>query len=205
MTDKIQHWENVYSKKKFNDVSWYAPHLNESLALIQSLASNKNASIIDVGGGESTLVDDLLHQDYEQLSVLDISRAAITFTQNRLAENSTKVNWYIGDVTQIQLPEKTFDIWHDRAVFHFLTQEADRKAYVEQVKKTVKVGGYVVMATFGPEGPLQCSGLDVVRYTATDLHQQFDKGFELLGSDINTHQTPFNTVQQFLYCWCKVA
>lgn len=205
MSANQTHWENVYQSKRFDAVSWYAPHLEQSLALIRQLADSKQAAVLDVGGGESTLVDDLLADGYPNVSVLDISRAAIGFTQKRLGDAGQGVNWYVGDVTRLTLPQRAFDIWHDRAVFHFLTDEADRQAYVQQVKRSVKVGGHVVIATFGPDGPLQCSGLDVMRYGAHQLHGQFGDGFELLGADSESHRTPFGTAQQFLYCWCKLA
>lgn len=204
MDTKTAHWESVYQTKDFDSVSWYAPHLNESLELIQKLAPSKIASIIDVGGGESTLTDDLIELGYKNLSVLDISSHAIDFTKKRLGEKSSLVSWHVGDVTNIALPLQQYDIWHDRAVFHFLTDEQSRHDYVTQVRKSVKKGGYVIMATFGSEGPLKCSGLDVVRYDTEKLHNEFGDDFKLLGSDTTTHETPFNTTQQFLYCWCRV-
>lgn len=205
MPNNTQHWEKIYTQKNFDAVSWYAPHLHQSLALIESLCSDRTCSIIDIGGGESTLVDDLLSKGFHQLSVLDLSRAAIEFTQHRLGKKADAFQWYIGDITTIELPEHYFDLWHDRAVFHFLTQESERIAYIEQVKKSMKPGGYVIVATFGPEGPLQCSGLNVIRYSAKELHHQFGDDFQLMGSNILDHTTPFHTTQQFVYCWCKLA
>ncbi len=204
MDTKTAHWEKVYQTKNFDSVSWYAPHLNESLKLIQSLAPSKFESIIDVGGGESTLCDDLLELGYSNLSVLDISSNAIDFTKKRLGDKSSSVSWHVADVTTAQLDEKKYDIWHDRAVFHFLTDADSRQRYVNQVRKFVKKGGYVIMATFGENGPLKCSGLDVVRYDSKKLHNEFGDDFKLLGSDTTTHQTPFDTSQEFLYCWCRV-
>lgn len=177
MIHPADHWENVYRNKNFDAVSWYAPHLGESLRLIEQLCPDKTAAIVDVGGGESTLVDDLLHRHYLDLSVLDISAAAIDFTKRRLGVKAQQVNWLVGDITRYNFGDKKFDLWHDRAVFHFLTDPAARQAYVDLVRGSVKPGGYVLMATFGPNGPLQCSGLDVVRYDDAKLHHEFGKAF----------------------------
>lgn len=204
MIHSADHWENVYRSKNFNAVSWYAPHLGESLRLIEQLCPDKTAAIVDVGGGESTLVDDLWHRHYLDLSVLDISAAAIDFTKRRLGAKAQQVNWHVGDITRYNFGDKKFDLWHDRAVFHFLTDPASRQAYVDLVRSSVKPGGYVLMATFGPNGPLQCSGLDVVRYDDAKLHHEFGEGFHLMGSELSAHHTPMGTDQQFLYCWCRV-
>lgn len=204
MIHSADHWENVYRNKNFDAVSWYAPHLGESLRLIEQLCPDKTAAIVDVGGGESTLVDDLLHRHYLDLSVLDISAAAIDFTKRRLGVKAQQVNWLVGDITRYNFGDKKFDLWHDRAVFHFLTDPAARQAYVDLVRGSVKPGGYVLMATFGPNGPLQCSGLDVVRYDDAKLHHEFGEGFQLMGSELSDHHTPMGKDQQFLYCWCRV-
>ena len=190
-------------KKPFDTVSWYAPHLGESLRLIQKLCPDHTASIIDVGGGESTLVDDLLQQHYLDVSVLDISLTAIDFTRQRLGQQAQQVYWHVGDITQYDVRENRFDLWHDRAVFHFLTDPVARQAYVDLVKRSVKPGGHVLMATFGPDGPLKCSGLDVVRYDDQTLHHEFGAGFQLMGSELVENKTPMGTRQQFLYCWCR--
>jgi len=197
------HWENVYRNKSFDAVSWYAPHLGESLRLIQTLCPDKTAAIVDIGGGESTLVDDLLRQHYLDLSVLDISATAIDFTRQRLGPQAQQVSWHVGDITQYDFGAKQFDLWHDRAVFHFLTDPTARQAYVNLVRQSVKPGGLVLMATFGPNGPLKCSGLDVVRYDDQSLHHEFGNDFQMLGSALNEHHTPMGTHQQFLYCWCR--
>ena len=204
MIHSADHWENVYRKKKFDAVSWYAPHLRESLRLIEQLCPDKTAAIVDIGGGESTLVDDLLHRNYLDLTVLDISATAIDFTKSRVGARAQQVSWHVGDVTRYSFGVKQFDLWHDRAVFHFLTDPAARKAYVDLVRSSVKPGGIVLMATFGPNGPLQCSGLDVVRYNDQHLHHEFGEGFDLMGSELSDHHTPMGTDQQFLYCWCRV-
>jgi SAM-dependent methyltransferase len=200
-----EHWEDVYRNKRFDAVSWYAPHLEESLRLFEQLCPDKTAAIVDIGGGESTLVDDLLLRHYLDVSVLDISATAIDFTKQRLGAKAQQVSWHVGDITQYDFGFKQFDLWHDRAVFHFLTDPAARLRYVELVRRAVKPGGYVLMATFGPNGPLQCSGLDVVRYDEQTLHHEFGEGFTLQGSELEQHHTPMGTDQQFLYCWCRVS
>ena len=183
-------------------MSWYALHLDASLELIEGTSLPRSAAIVDVGGGESTLVDDLLARGYTDISVLDISSSAIDANRKRLGREEERVTWLVGDITQFEFETSKFDVWHDRAVFHFLTDPSDRIAYVRQVEKVVKPGGHVIVATFGPDGPTRCSGLDVVRYDAESLHQAFGHRFRPLESFKQLHRTPFKTVQQFLYCHC---
>jgi 2-polyprenyl-3-methyl-5-hydroxy-6-metoxy-1,4-benzoquinol methylase len=202
--DAQTHWEKIYGSKAPDAVSWYRPHLERSLELIEQAARGRSASIIDVGGGESTLVDDLVARGYQNITVLDISQTAIDVTKKRLASGAENVHWLVGDITSAKLEPSAYDVWHDRAVFHFLTATDARVAYVRQVAKAVKPGGHVIVSTFGPEGPTKCSGLDVVRYDADSLHQEFGVRFHLLGSSTELHRTPFGTVQQFLYCFCRV-
>jgi 2-polyprenyl-3-methyl-5-hydroxy-6-metoxy-1,4-benzoquinol methylase len=202
--DVQNHWEKIYTEKSPTAVSWYRPHLETSLELIERVAAERSSSIIDVGGGESTLVDDLLARGYEDITVLDISRTAIDANRKRLGELSERVHWLVADVTQNDLLASRYDVWHDRAVFHFLTAPDDRVAYVRQVARAVKNGGHVIVSTFGPEGPTKCSGLEVVRYDAESLHREFGVHFRLLGSSKELHQTPFGTTQQFLCCYCRV-
>lgn len=201
--DVQAHWENIYGKKAPAAVSWYRPHLERSLELIEKAAPAHSAGIIDVGGGESTLVDDLVARGYHNITVLDISQTAIDVTRKRLS-TSQNIHWLVGDVTTVELESRTYDVWHDRAVFHFLTATDARTAYVRQVAKTVKPGGHVIVSTFGPEGPSKCSGLEVVRYDAESLHKEFGISFHLLGSSTELHKTPFGTTQQFLYCMCRI-
>ena len=198
------HWEKVYQTKAPDAVSWYAPHLDTSLKLIEQASPDKQAAIIDVGGGESTLVDDLLSRGYKNLSVLDISQTAIDVAKRSIGNAQHRVHWYCNDILTAQLPEAQFNVWHDRAVFHFLTTPEQRKAYVRQVLRSVKVGGHVIISTFGTEGPEKCSGLDVMRYDPESLHDQFGKSFRLIQSSTELHHTPFDTDQQFLYCFCKL-
>ncbi len=198
------HWEKVYQTKAPDAVSWFAPHLETSLKLIEKAIPDKESTIIDVGGGEATLVDDLLARGYQNISVLDISQTAIDVAKNRIGEAEKYIQWYCADITSAKLPESYFDVWHDRAVFHFLTEETQRMRYVEQVMRSVKHGGSVIISTFGPEGPEKCSGLDVVRYDSENLHGQFGKTFKLINSTTELHQTPMGTTQQFLYCFCRM-
>jgi SAM-dependent methyltransferase len=198
------HWEKIYTEKAPDAVSWYRPHLEKSLGLIEQVAPERSSAIIDVGGGESTLVDDLLARGYDNITVLDISQTAIDANRKRLGAISEQVHWLVADITKVDLESAAYDVWHDRAVFHFLTAASDRLAYVRQVARSVRHGGHVIVSTFGPEGPTKCSGLDVVRYDADSLHQEFGVHFRLLGSSKELHQTPFGTVQQFLYCYCRV-
>jgi|SRR5450756_1255719 SAM-dependent methyltransferase len=198
------HWEKIYTEKAPDAVSWYRPHLETSLGLIEQAASGRSVSVIDVGGGESTLVDDLLARGYENITVLDISQTAIDANKKRLGKAAERVHWLVADITKVDLEPSAFDVWHDRAVFHFLAAPDDRVAYVRQVARAVKHGGHVIVSTFGPEGPTKCSGLDVVRYDAESLHSEFGVHFRLLGSSKELHRTPFGTIQQFLYCYCRV-
>lgn len=197
------HWDAVYRSRAPDAVSWYSPHLERSLALIERSCPDKSASIIDVGGGESTLVDDLLERGYRHITVLDISEKALDVARQRLGSRAGDVEWLAADITKAVLPAQTYDLWHDRAVFHFLTSAADREAYVRAVAASVKLGGHVIVATFGPEGPAKCSGLDVVRYDAERLHSEFGVKFELEESATEIHHTPSGATQQFLYCLCR--
>ena len=198
------HWEKIYREKAPDAVSWYRPHLETSLALIKKAAPNRNASIIDVGGGESTLVDDLLACGYQNVTVLDVSETAVVFTKRRLGQAAVCVRWVTADITNCELPPGAYDVWHDRAVFHFLTALEQRAAYIRQVARSVKAGGHVLVSTFGPEGPIKCSGLEIVRYDTESLHAEFGARFRLLESHEELHNTPFGTTQQFLYCLCRV-
>jgi 2-polyprenyl-3-methyl-5-hydroxy-6-metoxy-1,4-benzoquinol methylase len=198
------HWEKVYTTKTPGQVSWYRPHLETSLTLIERATGERSASIIDVGGGESTLVDDLLARGYQNITVLDISQTAFDVTKDRLKALAERVHWLTMDITKPELAISAYDVWHDRAVFHFLTSIDQRVAYVRNVARAVKMGGHVIVGTFGPEGPTRCSGLDVMRYDAEALHDQFGARFRPVESSKELHRTPFGTTQQFLYCYCRV-
>ena len=198
-----QHWEEIYSKRAPDAVSWFQPHAETSLRLIQQAAAGPLARVIDVGGGASTLIDDLLAANFVQPTVLDLSGAAIAKTRQRLGKRSDDAQWIEADITQVDLPAQAYDVWHDRAVFHFLTDAADRAAYVRTVLHAVKPGGHVIVATFAEDGPLQCSGLPVVRYQPGQLHAEFGQPFELVAHEKEAHQTPGGAVQQFVYCFCR--
>jgi 2-polyprenyl-3-methyl-5-hydroxy-6-metoxy-1,4-benzoquinol methylase len=193
------HWENVYRTKQPDEVSWYRPHLDTSLALIEAAVPDRDARIIDVGGGASTLVDDLLARGYRNLSVLDLSSAALDISKARLGEGAQRVDWRCGDVRTAQLPANEYDLWHDRAVFHFLTSAEDRAAYVRQIQRSVKPGAHVIVATFGPEGPTKCSGLDVVRYAPDALRGELGPRFRLVQHRTERHETPAGRIQPFTY------
>jgi 2-polyprenyl-3-methyl-5-hydroxy-6-metoxy-1,4-benzoquinol methylase len=194
----------VYRSKPVDGVSWFQKHADLSLALIRGTELKpEEARVIDVGAGASVLVDDLLDAGYRHLTVLDIAEAALTVSKARLGSRAADVDWRVGDVTRVQLPTAGYDIWHDRAVFHFLTDEADRRRYVAQVWNAVRPGGFVIVATFGPNGPLQCSNLDVCRYAPEDLHGEFGAGYELIGHRAELHTTPAGKTQEFVYCYCR--
>lgn len=198
-----EHWETVYTSKKINAVSWFQPHADISLGLIRETGLGLDAAIIDVGGGASMLVDDLLKAGYSDLTVLDLSGAALGEAKKRLGREAGRVNWIEADITCAELAGNCYDIWHDRAVFHFLTDPMDRDAYVQKVLHAVKPGGHVIVATFAEDGPLQCSGLPVVRYRPDELHDQFGASFTLLKHQSEAHQTPAGATQQFVYCYCR--
>jgi 2-polyprenyl-3-methyl-5-hydroxy-6-metoxy-1,4-benzoquinol methylase len=197
-------WEKVYKTKAPDAVSWYLPHLETSLALIGRTETDLSSSIIDVGGGESTLADYLVSRGYQNVTVLDISGIAINVAKQRMGEAANYVHWCVADVLAAQLESQVYVVWHDRAVFHFLTTTEERLACVQNVARSVKRGGHVIVSTFGPEGPRKCSGLEVMRYDADSLHDQFGARFRLIESSQELHETPQGATQQFLYCYCRV-
>lgn len=202
MADK-SHWESIYETKVDREVSWFQEHAVLSTRLVRATGVGLDAQIIDVGGGASRLVDDLLDAGYANLTVLDISGAALRRSRERLGPRASRVGWIESDITAADLPAEFYDIWHDRAVFHFLTDEADRAAYVGAVERSVRSGGHVIVASFGLGGPVKCSGLDVVRYSPNTMHGEFGDRFTLVGSSTETHETPFGTTQEFIYCYCR--
>lgn len=198
-----EHWEKVYDTKAPDAVSWYAPHLVESLAYVQRTGAPRSAAILDVGGGEATLVDDLLASGYTDVTVLDLSEKALEVARARLGDRASQVRWIASDVLEHDFAPASVDVWHDRAVFLFLMGEDRRRAYVAQVLKALKPGGYCIVGAFGPQGPESCSGLPVARYDAVGLHGQFGQPFRLVESNFSTHVTPWGSTQQFLYCFCR--
>ena len=197
------HWESIYNTKESSQVSWYQEHQLLSLRFIELTGVDKTGQIIDVGGGASTLVDDLLASGFKQITVLDISPAALQTAQQRLGVRAAEVSWIEADITKAGLPHQFFDVWHDRAVFHFLRQPEDRQCYVQAVQHSVKIGGHVIVATFATDGPTRCSGLDIVRYSPESLHSEFGDDFRLVENTREVHVTPFGTEQKFIYCYCR--
>jgi len=202
--DRKAHWEDVYSRKSPAEVSWYQPEPRKSLEFIAATGAAKDVAILDVGGGASTLVDCLLDAGYTNLSVLDIAATALRHSRARLGARANDVTWIVADVTSFE-PQQPYSVWHDRAVFHFLTSDADRLRYLAVLKTAVQRGGSMVLATFGPEGPLRCSGLDIQRYDKDQLLGLFGNDFKLESDEIESHQTPAGTTQQFLFTrWSRV-
>lgn len=196
--DRKAHWEHVYQTKADDEVSWFESDPRRSLDLISEAIAGGARSVIDIGGGTSLLVDHLLEAGIERIAVLDVSDAALARARARLGSLAAAVTWISGDVTETA-NLGAYDVWHDRAVFHFLTAEQDRRAYASLAAATVPAGGHVVMATFGPQGPTQCSGLEVVRYDAEGITRALGPAFTLMHSSIRLHDTPSGGTQEFLY------
>lgn len=201
--DSKQHWDQVYRTKAPDAVSWYQEHAGRSMELILAAKVPRSAAIIDVGSGASRLIDDLLSHGFTHVTALDLSAAALAATRERVGVRGAQVQWLEADITTVELPHHAYDLWHDRAVFHFLTEPAQRAAYVRAVQHAVKPGGHVIVATFAEDGPSQCSGLPVQRYSEQGLHAQFGAPFELVRSEREAHSTPFGTEQRFIYCYCR--
>jgi 2-polyprenyl-3-methyl-5-hydroxy-6-metoxy-1,4-benzoquinol methylase len=197
--DRNKHWDGVYTTRRADQVSWHAPRLERSLVMIRAV-TDSSSEIIDVGGGASTLADDLLELGYSGISVLDVSSAAIAVAKRRLGKRAEAITWITADVTQSRLSDDSYDVWHDRAVYHFLTDPADRRAYSEIASRSVKQGGQLILATFSLEGPTRCSGLDVVRYSAETLGREIGSEFILEQEVQESHLTPAGAEQRFLYC-----
>lgn len=204
MNSNSEHWEGVYGRKKTDEVSWFRPHLEQSLDYVARARLSLDAAIIDVGAGASTLVDDLIAQGFSNLTAVDLSATAMDIARKRLGDRGALVNWLVGDITQLELPAHAYDFWHDRAVFHFLREPAARARYVAAVRHALKPGGHIVVATFGPDGPERCSELDTMRYSAEQLHGQFGAEFEKLHDRIELHPTPSGKEQEFVYCYCRL-
>jgi SAM-dependent methyltransferase len=193
------HWNSVYSSKQPDQVSRFRPHLDASLEYLRTSGVERNAAVVDVGGGASTLVDDLLDAGYSDVTVLDVSEEALRVVRARLGERAERVKWVRADVTEPTLPSGAFQFWHDRAVFHFLLQPDARERYVAALRRTLAPNGYVLIATFGPDGPPKCSGLDVRRYDADALEGELGSGFTRVASSTELHMTPWGAPQQFVY------
>ncbi len=202
--DHKSHWEHIYGNKLPTQVSWYQAHAERSLSLIRRVSPPPNGPIIDVGGGASTLIDDLLDAGYRDLTVLDLSAAALAKARARLGTRADRVRWIEADILDAPLPNSGYAVWHDRAVFHFLTAPADRARYVAQVRRAIRSGGYVLVATFADDGPTRCSGLEVQRYSPDALHAEFGAPFRLMASEREEHVTPAGVHQAFIYCLCRI-
>jgi SAM-dependent methyltransferase len=198
-----EHWENIYQTKAPTQVSWFQAHPQISLDLIRRTHLQPHEPLIDIGGGASTLVDDLLDDGFQAITVLDISATALQAARQRLGARANTVTWLAADITELTWPAQTYAVWHDRAVFHFLTDPMARQRYIESVRQAVRPGGHVIVATFAPDGPTRCSGLDVIRYSPEGLHSEFGHDFELIDSVRETHHTPAGTEQKFMYCYCR--
>ncbi len=202
--DTKEQWDRLYRARSPTEMSWYQPEARLSLALIRRVAPDRTTPVIDVGGGASTLVDGLLDSRYESVTVLDVAPAALALAGRRLGERASRAFWLVADVLDAPLRDAAFGVWHDRAVFHFLTNPIDREHYVAQARRAVRPGGHLIVASFSLEGPEECSGLDVVRYSPASMHEEFGQGFRLLDSVEEDHHTPAGRVQAFVYCLCRV-
>lgn len=199
-----RHWDAVYAEKTADQVSWYRPHLERSLCFLDNAKIERTAAILDVGGGASTFVDDLVDRGFSNVTLLDLSQTALDLGATRLGDRASAVKWICADVTQADLPDDAYDFWHDRAVFHFLTDPRDRSRYVATARKALRPGGHILIATFGPHGPEKCSGLEVMRYTPDTLHRAFGDDFTKIGDATEIHSTPWGAEQEFVYCYCRI-
>jgi 2-polyprenyl-3-methyl-5-hydroxy-6-metoxy-1,4-benzoquinol methylase len=192
------HWESVYAEKSVDEVGWYKADFGVSMGLIAEASANRSARVIDIGGGASLLVDTLLQRGYEHVAVLDIAASALDHAKRRLGNKAEAVQWIVADITEAT-ELGTFDVWHDRAVFHFLVDAADRRKYVDLARRTVPVGGHLIISTFAPSGPQRCSGLDACRYSSESLAVELGDGFQLVKEVPETHWTPRGKSQSFVY------
>jgi SAM-dependent methyltransferase len=199
MTQK-EHWEQVYSTRLAEKLGWYKPRLDTSIRWIRELDLDKGAPVIDVGGGASTLADDLLDEGFESIAVLDISESALAITKKRLGRQADLVMWLSGDITTYALPQNRFELWHDRAVLHFLTGTEEQQAYCTNLLNTLRPGGYLIIAVFAHEAPPKCSGLAVRRYDHEELSSMLGDQFELVRHHKEKHITPRDIEQMYVYC-----
>lgn len=199
MAGRRAHWEQVWRTRAPQQVSWYQPEPTVSLELIEASGIEKDAGIIDVGGGASVLVDRLLDRGYTGLAVLDIAGGAMRLSRERLGARAADVEWHEADVTSFE-PPRRYGLWHDRAVFHFLTEAGDRRAYIATLRRALKPGGAVVIAAFAPDGPPKCSGLDVMRHDERSLATELGAGFAVREARRESHRTPGGVEQRFIYC-----
>ncbi|GAC1310137.1 MAG: class I SAM-dependent methyltransferase [Mucilaginibacter sp.] len=194
-----EHWENIYQQKPLSEVSWFEPDPKNSLRMIDGFNLPENAAIIDIGGGDSLLADHLLDLGYTDITVLDISETAITRAKQRLGTRAALINWVVCDMLVFQ-PDRKYDLWHDRAAFHFLTEEKEQQLYLAKVRSYLLTGGYLTLSTFATDGPEKCSGLAVQQYSESTLTYLLHPYFDKIRCFTSGHQTPFETVQKFIYC-----
>lgn len=199
MKSTKEHWERVFETKEEKEVSWFQPYPKTSVEFLELFNLPLDANIIDIGGGDSHLVDVFIEKGYNNIYVLDISAIALERAKKRLGENAGKVHWIISDITDF-IPSVKFDFWHDRAAFHFLTSEEQINKYVTIAEQGINSDGYLILGTFSEEGPTKCSGLEIKQYNATSMSSRFEKSFERMKCIEEEHTTPFNTVQSFLFC-----
>ncbi|MCA1415590.1 class I SAM-dependent methyltransferase [Bradyrhizobium sp. NBAIM20] len=197
-SDRSNHWDHVYATKGEAEVSWYQDSPAISLAMIRAAGSDRDTTIIDVGGGASRLVDALLQDGYRDIAVLDLSANALAAAKKRIGQAASTVDWIVADATTWR-PARTYDVWHDRAAFHFLTDPRDRVAYVERLRSAVRPGGHVIIATFAPDGPEKCSGLPVQRHDSVSLAAELGPEFKLVETRSETHHTPWHSTQAFQF------
>lgn len=197
-----QHWEKVFTTKAEDEVSWFQPYPKTSIEFVELFNLPLNANIIDIGGGDSHFVDALLNKGYQNIYVLDISANAIERARQRLGERSSKVKWIVSDITEFE-PDIQFDFWHDRAAFHFLTSEDTIYKYVSIAEDAIRKDGYLILGTFSENGPKKCSGLEIKQYSEASMSARFEFAFNRMKCITEDHTTPFNTVQNFLFCSFK--
>lgn len=197
-----QHWDHIYASKAEDELSWFQPYPKTSLEFLELFDLPLDAQIIDIGGGDSHFVDTLVEKGYQNIYVLDISANAIERAKQRLGKKAVKVHWIVSDVTEFE-PSIQFDFWHDRAAFHFLTSEEKIDRYVSLAETAIKNDGHLVLGTFSEDGPQKCSGLEVKRYSESSMSSRFEVGFQRIKCVSEHHTTPFNTIQNFLFCCFK--
>jgi 2-polyprenyl-3-methyl-5-hydroxy-6-metoxy-1,4-benzoquinol methylase len=200
--DRKKHWENIYQTKQLSDVSWFQPTPETSLSFLKQFNIPKSAKIIDVGGGDSFLVDNLLDLGYQDITVLDISESALNKAKQRLGERAAKVKWIVADAATFKPTEK-YDFWHDRAAFHFLTQDQEIENYIDSVQKGISPTGALVIGTFSEQGPAKCSGIEIKQYSEKSMTERLTKFFEKIRCIVVDHKTPFDTIQNFIFCSFK--
>jgi ubiquinone/menaquinone biosynthesis C-methylase UbiE len=200
--NKKRHWDNIYQSKDIKDVSWYQPTPTTSLDFLKQFGIPTSAKIIDVGGGDSFFVDHLLDLGYQDVTVLDISAAALNKTKKRLGTRAEKVKWIVADAATFK-PTGQYDFWHDRAAFHFLTQEQEIESYIDTVRQSIQPGGILVIGTFSEQGPKKCSGIAIKQYSETSMTERLKKFFDKIKCITVDHRTPFDTIQNFIFCSFK--